>query len=54
MNDKLEYQVALVCTNCGRRQTTPFIIPKGTKVWPGTNEERCEKCGCSGTLTLAK
>lgn len=51
---ELTYQVELVCINCGCRQTTPFTIPKGTKVWPGTNAEPCEKCGCIGTLTLAK
>lgn len=50
MTEKETYEVSLVCTNCGRRQTKDFTIPKGTKVWPATNEVPCENCGCTGTF----
>lgn len=48
------YQVELDCTNCGYRQKVLATIPKGTKVWPGTNEQKCENCGCDGVLERHK
>ena len=44
------YKVPLFCTNCGYQQINVVDIPKGIKVWPGSSGEKCEKCGCFGTL----